>query len=293
MPTPAIRLIAVCAGLTMTIGSVWASSLFTVNLDPSPFYEIVDPLPGASHPIRWNLRDVIFEDGATASGYFIWDADAPHGQQLRQYRIRVSGGGEDFPNYLYWNGISHSSSNALSQSLIRHDGETQSSLTRLVFLGEDMVEDRPRQLRLRFTPMLVSSIGTRQFATLDESSPGGECYNCYPWRSVTGGYIEGSEISRLSRLFLQLHEQRLISPLPIAALSPIPEPLSWVTMATGLLLIGLRRKIELIRSVLFGERFDRASKPRDPRANSPEESARLIPIKESAPHPCDRAASAS
>jgi hypothetical protein len=49
-------------------------------------------------PVRWDLQDVVFDDGAIATGYFIYDGEGPQPQFL-EANITVTGGTSDLSDF--------------------------------------------------------------------------------------------------------------------------------------------------------------------------------------------------
>ncbi len=57
--------------------------------------------------VRWDLQNVRFTDGATVSGFFLWDANAGPGMQAASWDITVAGGPDPYrftpdTSVLFW-----------------------------------------------------------------------------------------------------------------------------------------------------------------------------------------------
>jgi hypothetical protein len=61
---------------------VRATIVGEIIVPPVDSFDLAPPDPSGARPLRWELSGVTFQDGGTASGYFVWDAGAPHGEQL-------------------------------------------------------------------------------------------------------------------------------------------------------------------------------------------------------------------
>ena len=51
--------------------------------------------------VRWYLQNVRFDDGATGSGFFLWDADASPAKHLVNWNIAIVGGTLYAPDYTF------------------------------------------------------------------------------------------------------------------------------------------------------------------------------------------------
>jgi hypothetical protein len=49
--------------------------------------------------VRWNLQNVTFDDGATGSGFLLWDADAGSEKWLVNWDITIEGGTSGSPPF--------------------------------------------------------------------------------------------------------------------------------------------------------------------------------------------------
>lgn len=127
-------------------------------------------------PITWTLQNVTFDDGGTASGWFVYDADTPQAPTT-QFSISVSGGDvKTFPP------ITYDSSNA---NMYVGDGGTGDSGT--VFSLNDA---SLRQIRIPAVSPLTDAGGT--LAVNIAGLGAAECYNCGPFRMYTGGNLVGT-----------------------------------------------------------------------------------------------------
>src|SRR5437879_3043517 len=112
-------------------------------------------------PIQWDLRNVTFGDGATATGFFVWDADASQGAQLLNFDINVNGGNiSSFPEFEYtlFNSITDGAQSSNS-SLLNLDG-VNVAVTFVRVTSNNYLQGRPRELRLPFSPFLTDAGGT-------------------------------------------------------------------------------------------------------------------------------------
>jgi hypothetical protein len=53
--------------------------------------------PANANVLRWDLQNVTFQDGGTATGFFLYDADAPERQQLVGYDVTLGVGNAAWP----------------------------------------------------------------------------------------------------------------------------------------------------------------------------------------------------
>lgn len=133
---------------------------------------------GSAHamPITWTLQNVTFDDGGTASGWFIYDADQPQAPTT-QFSISVSGGNvKTFPP------ITYDASNASM-----YVGEGGAGDTGTVFSLNDA---SLRQIRIPAVSVLTDAGGT--LAVNIAGRGAAECYNCGTFRVYTGGNLVGT-----------------------------------------------------------------------------------------------------
>jgi len=133
---------------------------------------------GGTHamPVTWTLQNVTFDDGGTASGWFVYDADTPQAPTI-EFSISVSGGNTQiFPP------ITYDSSNA---SMYVGEGGTGDAGT--VFSLNDA---SLRQIRIPAVSPLTDAGGT--LAVNIAGRGAAECYNCGPFRAYTGGNLVGT-----------------------------------------------------------------------------------------------------
>jgi len=120
-------------------------------------------------PVTWSLTNVAFDDGATASGSFVWDADS---RVMSSWTINVMGGSE-LPDFTYNSNDSFFFSySAWSSQLTLQFNDNSSN----------------RQLRL--TPVSdLTNDGLTTDIDLNTAYQSGsiECNNCYPSRTITAG----------------------------------------------------------------------------------------------------------
>ena len=128
--------------------------------------------------VTWNLNNVAFNDGATASGSMQWDADS---QSLSNWDINVTTGALSAFDYT----PADSSAGAYFQ-VSGYEKE---------FLF--MVNGSTRQLRLTPVAALTDAGGTVDvnLNTWGGGSGSVECFNCAPYRTVVSGSFETTAAS--------------------------------------------------------------------------------------------------
>jgi len=189
------RSVALCAaviyGLTVPLQA--SPAVDFVKVTPFvPWFEIVDPPVSSANPLRWTLTGVTLEGGATATGFFIWDAGASHGEQLKDFDIQVSGGDTvTFPAFHYTAATSNSYGALENRSGFLHTEDSDVSMTVLFFTSNSSLAGRDRQFRLLVSPFLTSAGGMVpiQAHFSDPFYAPTECYNCNPWRDVLSGAV--------------------------------------------------------------------------------------------------------
>jgi len=130
---------------------------------------VVAPVSSAS-TVSWNLNNVTFSDGATASGAFTFDADS---NTLSDWNVSVTSG--------VLSAFTYSPANSTAGSYFQETGYQDE----LLF----MVNGSTRQLRLTPLDALTDSGGIDpiNFNTFGNGSGSVECYNCAPYREVVSG----------------------------------------------------------------------------------------------------------
>lgn len=136
------------------------------------------PLVAAAVPVKWTLTDVVFEDGGTATGYFIYDPDVGQFGTFGDFAVTVSGG-----NTSVFSSITYTKSNASV------DGANQAH-----FFVAFSLTGSTRQLRFETSPALGNVAATSSFIT-GLQSYSVECYNCGPYRLITRGTLSGAPVS--------------------------------------------------------------------------------------------------
>ena len=129
-------------------------------------------------PVTWTLDGATFADGGTASGWFVYDLDAPGGQILTDFSISVDGGDTvTFPP------ITYSPANAYG-SVNEGGAGNIGTIFGLSAPGET------RGVRIPAVTPLTDAGGTLaiNLAGLGQ----GECYNCGPARSFVAGNLVGT-----------------------------------------------------------------------------------------------------
>jgi len=132
-------------------------------------------------PVIWTLEGVTFVDGGTASGWFVFDADLPGDQQaITDFSISVDGGDTaTFPP------ITYVSANAYGNVVDQGAGD-YGAIFSLSAPGET------RGIRIPAVSPLTNAGGT--LAINPAGAGAGECYNCGPQRSFSGGNLVGSPV---------------------------------------------------------------------------------------------------
>lgn len=142
-------------------------------------------------PVQWNLSNVTFDDGGAASGFFIVNIDT-----------------NPSPDFSYWN-----VSTTAGSQLGAFDYNIYNSKVRRYFNLDNAIEfvsdatfpsvpngpDEHRVLILGFSGPLSDAGG---MLTLNANQPfsgtsdgSGECLECDPFRTVTGGSIDGGPVT--------------------------------------------------------------------------------------------------
>lgn len=127
--------------------------------------------------VNWTLSGVTFDDGGTASGSFIYDADS---HTFSAWSISVAGGNTaNFP------AVTYGFPNSTVQSF--NGGNPQDTI---LFA----LNGSARELRMTPTAALTDSAGTvaLNLATAHNNSGGVECFNCGPARIITTGSLNGA-----------------------------------------------------------------------------------------------------
>lgn len=136
---------------------------------------------------RYELSGATFNEGGTATGWFEVDSNGV----LRGYEVSVGGGDAGtYPAMTY--SSSEPGSNGYSS--------TWSGLTGVTF-STDAPNPYERQRRLQiFAPGLFAAAGDRTLAIDSEESY--ECYNCGPWRELSGSLVGTRVVQDQSISFL-------------------------------------------------------------------------------------------
>jgi hypothetical protein len=168
--------------------------------------------PASAASIRWDLKDVVFADQGTATGYFVIDTVA---NSVLEWSVTVSpwtytgptGTPVTSPTFTYDNDIAGQTAAVgfLFVGIVNSVALFDPS-----FFGDN--PGQRRALRLSVQDSLFSpdpSLETPGVNPLNLSISG-ECWNCTPFRGVTGGELVGS----------------------------VPEPSTYALMIGGLLGLG-------------------------------------------------------
>lgn len=139
----------------------------------------------------WNLQGVSFSDGATATGYLVWDDSAPNGSMLVDFNVIVSGGDvATFSSYTYK--LATSSQVIGRNDIYNLDGVQVPVSFALMAASDSAVSGRPRQLRFAFSPFLAPSSQAVSIYVPDPKFGGltpVECFNCGPFRAIVAGEV--------------------------------------------------------------------------------------------------------
>ena len=145
-------------------------------------------------PLTWNLANVTFDDGATATGSFVFDADA---FTVLDWNISVSGGDENvFPVFTY-------TPLTAPETGIFDTGTTGFSIQ--IWIDSTAPGGTPdsRVMILTSSAPLTNSGGTVPLY-VDINDPGWqsrECYNCDPYRLMVSGSINAVPLPAAIWLF--------------------------------------------------------------------------------------------
>lgn len=165
----------------------------------------------SADPVRWELRGVMFGcvegagspclSGGEAQGFFTYDSDL---DLISDWAIAVRGGDTTlFPELSY----------TTHQGGAHVDRISPAPSPFFLFSGPPSSTwgGRNRQLRLAFEGQLTNAGGTLH---LDIHHPwAGECYDCAPWRPLSGGFVTSEA-------------------------APVPEPSTIALLGIGLAAIG-------------------------------------------------------
>ena len=133
-------------------------------------------------PITWQMQDVTFDDGGIATGFLTFDYDI---NSILDWDITTSGGDEmTFPTATY-DDVTSAASVILDST----------------FLFDMLASNR----QLRITPVAAldgssTSVDLQLFGGIGTIG-GEECYNCSPFRGITGGRLVTS-VPEPASLFL-------------------------------------------------------------------------------------------
>lgn len=152
--------------------------------------------------VTWTLDNVVFEDGGTASGYFITDFDFSNSPYfITEFEITASGGNEAiFPEFIY----DPINSSAYYES-VGTDGRNFLSLT--IVSNEPFIYYNNRLIGLTPYEELTTAGGTLLLNLVDYWDFNVECYNCNPYRLITSGSV----VSSTSPPVVEIAEARMVS----------------------------------------------------------------------------------
>jgi hypothetical protein len=134
-------------------------------------------IPLQAGPVTWWLQDVSFEDGGTASGYFVFDTNA-----LTDWNISVSGGDLGvFPAF------SFVPANTILSGSGTYPGNTGFWIqSNVVPLDDPPGYSRNRLVAFHFASALTDPVAFNAL-TGTIMDPSRECWNCTPLRAVVEG----------------------------------------------------------------------------------------------------------
>lgn len=129
-------------------------------------------------PVLWNLKNVEFVDGGTATGFLVYDADT---SSILNWKITVTGGDTGtFPDFIYGKGLPHNIS-----ADVQYNNDPYGIFTFYTDLKIQANPYSPRELRLALGAP-ITDFG--EVVPLVETNPlAAECYNCNPYRLYKSG----------------------------------------------------------------------------------------------------------
>ena len=163
---------------------------------------LLGALPATAHAdfLRWFLVDVTFVDGATATGWFDYNADGDVYTALGDFDISVTGGTTPgFPDFRY---TPLSAPGSFADSLV------PANVFGFVFRSDVTLPDETslnRELRLFPAVLPTAAGGTLDLIILPPGSGiqnSLECYNCNPFRNMLTGQISAVPLPASAWLLL-------------------------------------------------------------------------------------------
>lgn len=121
-------------------------------------------LPAQASPITWNLNGLAFDDGTTASGSFVWDADS---HTSSSFNISTMAG--DLPAFTY---------NTGNSGIYYGGGFGANNFILFTDVGD-------RYFNFSFSAALTNAGGSANLVPIDSY----ECLNCNPYRFVIAGSV--------------------------------------------------------------------------------------------------------
>ena len=141
-------------------------------------------------PITWNIVGGTFSDGGTFSGTFTYDYDNTNlVGSITDWNIVVTGGDTTiFPDFTY------DSNNGTAKRFLSI-AASNAGLEPMLWFESDVTNQFRRTRELRITPLAsldgsLSTVGITPASLIPTnlvSSGAEECFQCSPFRSVTGG----------------------------------------------------------------------------------------------------------
>jgi hypothetical protein len=131
-------------------------------------------LAATAVPVRWTLANVRFDDGGTATGYFVFDADT---NAFTDRAISVAGGNTtDFPPIVY----------GTANADYYYGATVEFPTSMLIAIGD-------RHLRMTPATALTNAGGTIAI-NVNAASWNVECFNCGPARVLVSGNLIGTVV---------------------------------------------------------------------------------------------------
>ena len=127
-------------------------------------------------PVKWEISGLIFDDGGSGSGYFVFDADTA---AVSDWEIDVAGGTTaELP------AIQYNVNNSSSVASVNSEFSDEIVITFDINIGL-------RQLRITPVSSLTNSGGSIAIDTQTGLGGSGavECNSCDPFRLITGGIL--------------------------------------------------------------------------------------------------------
>lgn len=156
-------------------------------------------------PITWNIEGGTFSDGGTLNGSFTYDYDDTNlVGSITDWSITVTGG-----DTAIFSEFTYDTSNSTAKRFLSI-AASSAGLEAMLWFESDLANPFGRTRELRITPLLaldgsLTTVGLTPASLLPTdivSSGAEECYQCSPFRSVTGGNFVMASVPEPSSLAL-------------------------------------------------------------------------------------------